>query len=200
MVYLFEILRWLWVASVTAIPQFDNGIQDTLYSSLVDAAIELTFDHVIYDPTYFVIPYPNGDVPGDRGVCTDVIIRAYRRVGIDLQKQVHEDMKNNFSSYPALWGLSRPDRNIDHRRVPNLMKFFARFGDEKPITDKSLDYNPGDIVAWDLGSGIRHIGIVIDKLSQDGRRPLIVHNIGAGQEISDCLFNFKIIGHYSYSR
>lgn len=167
-------------------------------SMLSDAAIELTKIRVIYDPNYYVLDYPNGDLPADRGVCTDVVVRAYRKLGIDLQKEVHEDMKANFHLYPNNWGLSKPDRNIDHRRVPNLMVYFSRYGLIKAITTNPEDYQPGDIVAWDLGGGTTHIGIVINQKSHDGKRNLIVHNIGNGQEISDCLFEYSIIGHYQY--
>ncbi|WP_420320655.1 DUF1287 domain-containing protein [Flagellimonas sp.] len=167
-------------------------------SDLVDAALKLTQQQVTYDGSYFSIPYPNGDVPKGKGVCTDVVIRAYRKLGIDLQKEVHEDMKANFRAYPNLWGLSRTDTNIDHRRVPNLMIYFKRQGAEKPITDNAKDYLPGDVVCWNLGGAITHIGIVVDKKSRDGKRHLIVHNIGRGQVIEDILFDFKIIGHYTY--
>jgi uncharacterized protein len=172
--------------------------QDKFSQALSTAAIELTKQQVSYDPAYFRIPYPNGDVPPGKGVCTDVIIRAYRKLGIDLQKLVHEDMKNNFSLYPKLWGLKKTDTNIDHRRVPNLMTFFARQGKKLPITNESTDYKPGDIVTWNLGGEITHIGIVINKRSQDNARYLIVHNIGNGQELADCLFQFRITGHYRY--
>jgi uncharacterized protein len=172
--------------------------QDTFSKKLSNAAVELTKQKVTYDPTYFSIPYPNGDVPAGKGVCTDVVIRAYRKLNTDLQQLVHEDMKANFKKYPNRWGLTKTDRNIDHRRVPNLMTFFSRHGQSLPTSKKSEDYKPGDIVTWDLSSGVPHIGIVIDKKSQDNLRYLIVHNIGSGQEISDCLFQFKITGHYSY--
>lgn len=172
------------------------------FNKLSDAAINLTKDKVIYDPAYKRIPYPNGDVAPDRGVCTDVIVRAYRKLGIDLQKEVHVDMKANFSKYPnqKRWGLKTTDTNIDHRRVPNLQVFFSRKGTIKAITNKASDYKPGDIVTWDLPNGMTHIGIVIDRKSKDGKRPLIVHNIGGGQVIEDCLFSFKITGHYQYSK
>jgi uncharacterized protein len=165
---------------------------------LSDAAISLTADVVHYDPAYFSIPYPNGDVPADRGVCTDVIIRAYRKVGIDLQQEVHDDMKAHFKIYPTNWGLRYPDKNIDHRRVPNLMTFFSRKGEVIRISANSADYVPGDIVTWNLGGGITHIGIVVNKRSPDGKRYLIAHNIGKGQELSDCLFSFSITGHYRF--
>jgi uncharacterized protein YijF (DUF1287 family) len=174
--------------------------QTDFYKKLSDAAISLTEKKVVYDPTYFVIDYPNGDVPSNKGVCTDVIIRAYRKLGIDLQKEVHEDMKKNFSVYPKKWGLKTTDTNIDHRRVPNLMKFFERHNAKLEITDNADDYKPGDIVCWDLGEGITHIGLVVDKKSDDGKRNLIVHNIGSGQVLADCLFEFEIIGHYRYNK
>ncbi|MBX2945023.1 MAG: DUF1287 domain-containing protein [Cyclobacteriaceae bacterium] len=168
--------------------------------TLANAAVALTNDRVIYDPSYFKIDYPGGDVPADRGVCTDVIIRAYRKLGIDLQVEVHRDMAAHFNHYPKNWSLTKPDKNIDHRRVPNLMVFFARHGITKPITKNPSDYLPGDIVAWNLRGNLTHIGIVIHQKSNDGLRNLIVHNIGNGQEISDCLFSYKIIGHYSYPK
>ncbi len=173
-------------------------VEDQFAGKLATEALRLTGQEVVYDPAYYSIAYPNGDVPSDRGVCTDVVIRAYRALGIDLQKLVHEDMLANFDSYPGIWGLSRPDPNIDHRRVPNLMKYFERHGTEKAITDLAGDYLPGDIVCWNLGGAITHIGIISEKMSQDGLRPLVVHNIGGGQVLADCLFDFRIIGHYLY--
>jgi len=174
--------------------------QDDFALKLNNAATELTKQNVTYDSRYFSIGYPNGDIPKDKGVCTDVIIRAYRTLGIDLQKEVHEDMISNFDKYPKNWGLKSTDTNIDHRRVPNLMTFFSRHGETKSITSNPADYLPGDIVTWDLGRGIPHIGIVINKKSPDNKRFLIVHNIGNGQEISDCLFKYKITGHFTYKR
>ena len=170
------------------------------YDQLSDATIELTRSRVAYDPTYFSIPYPNGDVPANKGVCTDVVIRAYRKMNIDLQKEVHEDMKANFSKYPSQkkWGLKRTDTNIDHRRVYNLETFFTRNGTVKPITTNPEDYRAGDIVSWTLDNGLAHIGIVVNRKSQDGKRLLIVHNIGGGQVIEDRLFAWKIVGHYRY--
>lgn len=167
-------------------------------ATLSDCALELTEQNVTYDPSYFSIEYPNGDVPSDKGVCTDVIIRAYRKLNIDLQKEVHQDMKANFNAYPQMWGLRGTDKNIDHRRVLNLMTFFERKKEDYPITTNPNDYLPGDIVSWNLRGAITHIGIVVDKKSKDGKRYLIVHNIGAGQVLEDCLFDFKIIGHYRY--
>ena len=172
---------------------------NTFYDQLADSALSLTKQNVTYDPSYFKIKYPNGDVPADKGVCTDVIIRAYRKMGIDLQKEVHEDMKANFKRYPNYWGLTSTDKNIDHRRVPNLMTFFSRKGKELPSYNAVKNYQPGDIVCWDLGNGIKHIGIVSAIKSSDGKRFQIIHNIGAGQVLEDCLFRFNIIGHYQYS-
>ncbi len=165
--------------------------------ALAQAAAELRQDEVTYDPSYFSIDYPNGDVPADKGVCTDVVIRAYRKLGLDLQKRVHEDMKANFTAYPNNWGLKQPDSNIDHRRVPNLMCFFKRENAALPISQKPKDYQAGDIVCWNLGGGILHIGIVVLAKSPSGI-PLIMHNIGAGQVVQNMLFEYQIIGHYRY--
>jgi len=165
---------------------------------LVIAGIERTNHEVVYDPSYVTIDYPNGDVPENQGVCADVIIRAYRELGIDLQKETHEDMSSNFDLYPKIWGLKKPDLNIDHRRVPNLMVFFKRHGQVLPITENPNDYLPGDLVVWTFDKGKTHIGIVIDKLSSDKRRPLIIHNVGAGPKINDVLMRWEIIGHFRY--
>lgn len=167
----------------------NGSFAQTPYSKrLSSAALELTRQRVVYDPAYFTIDYPNGDVPIGKGVCTDVVIRAYRKLGIDLQKRVHEDMLAHFDKYPKLWQLKKPDKNIDHRRVQNLMVFFSRLGLVKPSSIQAKDYMPGDIVCWDLGKGIVHIGLVVDRKSEDGQRYLIVHNIGGGQVLADCLF------------
>jgi len=174
-----------------------NYAQD-FFQQISVCAMEIIDDTIIYDPTYFSIKYPNGDVPEGKGVCTDVIIRAYRKMGVDLQKEVHEDMKQNFNAYPKIWGLKKTDTNIDHRRVPNLMTFFKRHDAQKAITTNAKDYLPGDIVCWNLGGAITHIGIVVDKKSEDNRRHLIVHNIGGGQVAEDILFSYTIIGHYRY--
>ena len=171
-------------------------------SKLPDAAIKQTAYTKSYDGTYRSIPYPNGDVAKETGVCTDVIIRAYRSFGVDLQKLVHEDMKKNFSLYPKQWGLKKTDTNIDHRRVPNLQVFFTRHGKKLEVTDKAADYKAGDLVTWDLswpGSPLPHIGIVTDKMSDDGANPMIVHNIGRGAAVDDILFGYKITGHYRYT-
>lgn len=177
---------------------FANVAQTDFGLKLSAAALELTKVHVVYDASYVRMDYPNGDVPSGKGVCTDVVIRAYRKLGIDLQQKVHEDMKANFSKYPQKWKLKRPDKNIDHRRVPNLMTFFSRFGQELSISQTAADYKPGDIVCWNLGGAITHIGIVVNRKTADGKRFLIVHNIGGGQVMEDVLFAFKIIGHYRY--
>lgn len=166
---------------------------------LVAAAIERTHHMVRYDPAYVRIPYPEGDVPADTGVCTDEIIRIYRAVGIDLQREVHEDMGVNLSSYPqARWGLAHTDTNIDHRRVPNLMVFFSHKGKKLPLSLSAEDYSPGDIVTWDLGGNVPHIGMVVDRKSPASGRYMIVHNIGAGPRMEDVLLNWRITGHYRY--
>ena len=172
--------------------------QEKPITDLASAAVTLTKDDVTYDPSYFSIDYPMGDAPANKGVCTDVVIRAYRKLEIDLQQLVHEDMKANFSVYPQKWGLTKPDPNIDHRRVPNLRKFFERKGASLPVTKNAADYKPGDVVTWDIGNGLVHIGIVIDQKSLGGT-PLIVHNMGAGQVKENMLFQFIITGHYRYS-
>ena len=165
---------------------------------LAKDALTLTEQHVIYDGSYVKLDYPGGDVAPNRGVCTDVIIRAYRLLGIDLQSIVHSDMLGNFDEYPQYWGNTRADYHIDHRRVPNLMTFFERFGATKEITLNGKDYIPGDIVCWSLEGSETHIGIVSNILSADKQRYLIIHNIGGGQNLDDCLFSNKIIGHYTY--
>ena len=167
---------------------------------LVAAAVERTHHTVRYDPAYMRIPYPGGDVPAETGVCTDEIIRAYRAVGVDLQKEVHQDMEQNFSAYPRKWRWlsSHTDTNIDHRRVPNLMVFFSRKGETLTITQRAEDYAPGDLVTWDLGGNVPHIAIVVDQKSPASGRYMIVHNIGQGPKMEDVLFNWKITGHYRY--
>ena len=167
---------------------------------LSDAAIERTRHQVLYDGSYHVIPYPGGDVPEHIGVCTDVIIRSYRKVGLDLQRAVHEDMKEHFHLYPKLWGLRKPDPNIDHRRVPNLRVFFSRHGEALPVSEDADAYKVGDIVTWNLSrrGSVPHIGIVTDKISDAGV-PMVVHNIGAGPRLEDRLFAYEITGHYRYA-
>ena len=151
-----------------------------------------------YDPSYVSLDYPGGDVPETSGVCSDVVVRAFRKAGIDLQKEIHEDMKVARSDYPTKWGAISPDSNIDHRRVLNLMAYFRRQGKSLPVTYNAADYQPGDIVAWDLTSGIDHIGIVTNMLSDSTDRYLIVHNIGAGTRVEDVLFDWTIKGHYRF--
>jgi uncharacterized protein len=153
---------------------------------------------VDYDPSYVKLTYPNGDVPIKTGVCTDVIVRAYRAVGIDLQKAIHEDMAKHFAEYPKNWGLKRPDANIDHRRVQNIATYLARHGKQLPVSDSGKDYRPGDMVTWMLSCGIEHIGIVSNVPVEDGDRFGMVHNIGGGAQLEDVLFTYKIIGHYRY--
>jgi uncharacterized protein YijF (DUF1287 family) len=167
---------------------------------LVAAAVERIHHSVHYRSAYVRIPYPGGDVPADTGVCTDEVIRSYRAVGVDLQKQVHEDMVQNFAVYPnkRRWLLAHPDANIDHRRVPNLMVFFQRKGESLPVTIRAEVYAPGDLVTWDLGGNVPHIGIVVDQKSRSSGRYMVVHNIGEGPKMEDVLFNWKITGHYRY--
>jgi len=162
---------------------------------LVAAAVARAGVRVRYASDYVRIPYPGGDVPADTGVCTDEIIRIYRAVGVDLQKEVHEDMVGHFSAYPSR--LRRPDPNIDHRRVPILMTFFRRQGASRPATADPADYLPGDVVAWDLVAG--HVGMVVDRKDPSGTRPLILHNVGQGPAIEDVLFTWPIIGHYRWT-
>ena len=175
-----------------------KGQDEAFYDRLADSTLILTKNKVSYDPSYFKLEYPNGDVPPGKGVCSDVVIRAYRKLGIDLQKKIHEDMTSNFNAYPTYWGLKGPDKNIDHRRVRNLMVYFSRYAAILNISTNPKDYHPGDIVCWDLGEGVTHIGIVSNRRSKDGLRLLIVHNIGAGQVLEDMIFDFKIIGHYRF--
>lgn len=191
-------MKYLWILILLLQTNIYSAQPNTTQLDFAQCAYELTKQDVVYDPSYFSIPYPNGDVPEGKGVCTDVVIRALRKMGVDLQKEVHEDMKKNFKIYPNIWGLKRCDKNIDHRRVPNLMTFFKRQGAQLSISNNPQDYLPGDIVAWNLGGAITHIGVVSNKKSRDQKRYLIVHNIGGGQVLEDCLFDYKIIGHYRY--
>lgn len=169
---------------------------------LSNAAISVIDASIQYDPSYFSIPYPNGDVPKNKGVCTDVVIRSYRKLDIDLQKEVHEDMIKNFALYPNLkkWGLKKCDTNIDHRRVPNLEIFFTRKGKKLSISDNGNDYKTGELVTWMIGKKFPHIGIITHLKSDDGKRPMIVHNVGSGQVLEDCLFDWKIVGHFKYEK
>jgi len=178
---------------------FSCSFAESFQEKIVAAALERTTKSVTYDGSYIAISYPNGDVPENIGVCTDVIIRTYRKLGIDLQKLVHEDISENFAKYPSkkIWGHNKPDKNIDHRRVPNLEIFLSRNGATLEITTDPKDYQAGDLVTWRLPGNLPHIGIVTDIISADGN-PMIVHNIGYGPELEDMLFAFDINGHYRY--
>ena len=178
----------------------DNFRSSAFSFDLVNAAIERLSHTVKYDGSYREIPFPWGDVPDNIGVCTDVVIRSYRKLGIDLQERVNADMLVGFNQYPNLakWDRVAPDTNIDHRRVLNLRVFFTRNGSAKPITNNANDYWPGDLVTWDIMPGMPHIGIITHKVSNDKKRPLIVHNMGKGPRLEDILFTMKITGHYRY--
>ena len=191
-------LAAIFTFALSAAPAADTG---DFAARLSAAAIDRTNHPVIYDPAYRQLDYPGGDVAADRGVCADVVIRAMRSVGVDLQQLVHEDMRVAFSEYPPLWGLSKPDPNIDHRRAPNLETYFSRAGAALSPSEDPEDFQPGDIVAWNLhgdtGGWLPHIGIVTDRMAPSGR-PLIVHNIGAGPKLEDVLFNWPMTGRYRY--
>ena len=181
--------------------QAENNQEHRQFLHRLAAAAEERVNHVVrYDPGYVPIAYPGGDVPPETGVCTDEVIRAYRTLGIDLQKEVHEDMLAHFDAYPSrsIWKLPHPDTNIDHRRVANLRIFFSRKGESLPITSRTNDYSPGDLVTWDLGHGLTHIGMVVERTTLITGRHLIEHNIGAGPKLEDVLFDWKITGHYRY--
>jgi len=199
-VLLAGVLAGLGYGSAPQQPIGVSATQKAFLERLSAAAMERTHHTVRYDPQYVRIPYPGGDVPADTGVCTDEVIRSYRALGIDLQKEVHVDMAADFSAYSnqRRWGTSAPDTNIDHRRVPNLMVFFGRKGISLPISERSEDYGPGDLVTWDLGGGVPHIGIVVDQKSAESGRYMVVHNIGQGPRMEDVLFGWKITGHYRY--
>lgn len=181
----------------------ENKVEDNVSNfrkKLSEKALEIVDPSVVYTPDYVNISYPNGDVPAKTGVCTDVVIRAYRKLGIDLQKEVHEHMKLYFSIYPKHWGNKKTDTNIDHRRVPNLETFFERKGKKLAVTNNPDNYKTGAIVTWTIDSKMPHIGIVTNRLSKDGKRRLIVHNVGAGQVLEDCLFKYPIVGHFVYEK
>ena len=182
--------------SKVAIPLPANGSPQL--KQLIEAAIEQSKVTTGYDPSWVKIDYPNGDVPSDTGVCSDVVVRAFRKAGIDLQKEVHEDMTRARSEYPRKWGASGTDTNIDHRRVLNLMTWFDRQGKSLPISNDRTDYLPGDVVAWELSDGVEHIGILTNLSSEPDKHYLIVHNIGSGARVEDVLLAWKIIGHYRY--
>ena len=177
-----------------------NDASSSFENELVEAALFRTTQQITYDGAYRSIAYPNGDVPANIGVCSDVIIRSYRSLGIDLQVLVHEDMSKNFSEYPSkrVWGMTRTDKNIDHRRVINLEVFFERHGQKLSITNDPNDYKAGDIVSWKLPGNLPHIGIVTDQVSATTGNPLIVHNIGKGPKLDDMLFGAEITGHFRY--
>ncbi|MEL6870919.1 MAG: DUF1287 domain-containing protein [Pseudomonadota bacterium] len=190
-------LAWLAPLLLLPIP----ATADDVAAELVAAAIDRTHQEVVYDGAYRSMPYPGGDVPANIGVCTDVVIRAYRTLGVDLQQLVHEDMRQAFDDYPSkrIWGLTRPDSNIDHRRVPNLQAFFTRHGQSLTPGDNAAKYQPGDLVTWMLPGNLPHIGIVTDTTADDGETPLIVHNIGRGPKLENILFRYPITGHYRYA-
>jgi len=172
----------------------------TFSEKLSNAALSIIDSSVVYTPDYTAIKYPNGDVSSKTGVCSDVVIRAYRKLGIDLQKEVHEDMQDHFSNYPTKWGLKKTDTNIDHRRVPNLEVFFTRKGKKLIVSENAIDYKTGEIVTWMINGKLPHIGIVTHLKSADGKRPMLVHNVGAGQVLEDCLFRYEIVGHFIYEK
>ena len=186
-------LAGFWVAAHSSLGQDPAFVEQA-----IAAALAQTTKPVRYDGSYRRIAYPGGDVPADTGVCTDVLIRAYRAAGVDLQQKLHEDMTRAFPAYPRLWGLTRPDPNIDHRRVPNLQAYFKRHGVERGVTRDPNDYLPGDVVTWMLPGNLPHVGLVTGRRSPGGERPLIVHNIGNGPELEDMLFRFPITGRYRY--
>jgi len=167
-------------------------------NTFVQAALVRTTNDITYDPAYYNIDYPMGDIPSKKGVCSDVIVRTYRDIGIDLQQLVHEDMGKSFESYPQTWGLKQRDHNIDHRRVPNLQHFFSKNGESLTISTSGKDYQYGDIVTWKLSHGAPHIGIVVPSPYEDDSTPWVVHNVGSGPQWENCLFDYKITGHYRY--
>jgi uncharacterized protein YijF (DUF1287 family) len=191
-------LTLAFVAAAALTPQLPTDTSASFVSRLVSAALAQTGQRVVYDGSYRRLRYPGGDVPPEVGVCTDVVIRAYRAAGVDLQERVHEDMKRAFGAYPRLWGLARPDSNIDHRRVPNLQTFLRRRGADRRASSDPAVYEAGDLVTWMLPGNLPHIGLVTNRRSEDGARPLIVHNIGNGPELEDMLFTYPITGHYRY--
>jgi len=186
---LLTVIICLFAAPVSA-----DGAKSAL--ALVAAARSQVGVTLIYDPSYRQIAYPMGDVAPERGVCSDVVIRAFRAIAIDLQADLHRDMKRHFAAYPKSWGRSAPDSNIDHRRVPNLATWFTRQGYALGVSDDPAAYRPGDVVAWALDNGRPHVGIVSDRRSGDGARPLVIHNIGWGAREEDVLFEYRITGHF----
>lgn len=189
------VMRWLLLLAMMVLPL---RAQESGAGKIVTAARKQVGVTLSYEPAYVVLDYPGGDVPRESGVCTDVVIRALRDgLAKDLQKLVHEDMKANFSAYPKNWGLSRPDKNIDHRRVPNLQAFFKRRGCSLPVTKEAADYQPGDLVTCTVPPNLPHVMIVSDKKTADGI-PLVIHNIGRGAQEENRLFDFPLTGHYRW--
>ncbi len=186
------LVAWIFLFACSASAQQSNGVKVAVAAR---SQIGVT---TVYDPAYSRIAYPMGDVPQVRGVCSDVVIRAYRKSGIDLQAVVHEDMQKHFSAYPKLWGLEKTDSNIDHRRVPNLEVFFKRQGKSLADLQTAESFKPGDVVSWRLANGLAHVGIVSDKKTLFGSRPLVIHNIGQGTQEEDVLFAWRIVGHYRW--
>jgi uncharacterized protein YijF (DUF1287 family) len=183
----------LFILALAGLPE---GQTSSRVSLILEGAYQQVGTTTIYDGSYRRLSFPGGDIPIERGVCSDVLVRAYRHAGLDLQLLVNQDMSGSFDSYPRLWGLSKPDSNIDHRRVPNLAAFFRRNGQSLPVSTRASDYSAGDIVTWRLASGVPHIGLVADRLQRG--RPLVIHNIGAGAQVEDVLFSYAITGHYRY--
>lgn len=182
---------WILIAVATIIVSAQAQTDSTLLARAAEAQVGVT---TIYDPAYVRLPYPGGDVPINRGVCTDVVIRAFRKIGVDLQVEVHRDMVRAFREYPQRWGLSRPDPNIDHRRAPNLARYLERRGKSVPRSP----FEPGDVVSWRLPNGLPHIGIVSTQPVPRTSRHFVVHNIGAGAQLEDILHAFEITGHYRW--
>ncbi len=191
-------------ADVAASYEQADHLAETLRKSdlagdrLAATALSHSTEQVTYDPAYYKIAYPNGDVPFNKGVAADVMIRCFRKLGIDLQVEIHEDMAENFRLYPQLWGSNAPDTNIDHRRVPNLQRFLSRHGQELSHTRNAADYLPGDIVVWALPDATPHIGIIVPGPSSRSGEPWVVHNMGTGVKWENSLFEYQILGHYRY--
>jgi uncharacterized protein len=194
-----QVARMAGAPSVAGSSRASTPISSPVLQKVVGDAIAQTDYTIYYDQSYVRLDYPGGDVPLDRGACSDVIVRAFRKGGVDLQKEIHEDMTRSFAAYPQKWGLARPDANIDHRRVPNLMTYFARRGKALTLSRNAPDYLPGDVVAWDLGLGTTHIGLVTNILSEASAGGYqVAHNIGSGVKVEDVLLRWEIIGHYRY--
>ncbi|HEX3019541.1 MAG TPA: DUF1287 domain-containing protein [Chitinispirillaceae bacterium] len=198
MIMFHRCLLFLHLMTLSAYVRLHADTYADSISIIINHAVSQTEITRYYDPSYVKIGYPGGDVPSEQGVCTDVIIRAFRAAGIDLQKEIHEDMKLHFDSYPKLWGLRRPDPNIDHRRVPNIVTFLTRKGKGVDITNNGADYLPGDIVVWKIPGDLDHIGLVVKVAVGKTDRFSVVHNLGRGAQVEDVLFEYKITGHYRY--